>query len=151
MRWIGGGRKERGGGRMRSWPLTQPGAIPCLWPAPTALHRPRLRPCHATSRPRRCRHPAPPHRYPARCPIPRARHPAPPPHGRGRGPLSLLLLSSSSLLLLLSLALALSLSSLLCGVWWWEQWGWWGDDGGCRTTSVTCQRHTDAHCWPWHV
>jgi len=40
-------RKEKG---ERSWPLTQPGAVHCLWPTPTALHRPRLCPRHATSR-----------------------------------------------------------------------------------------------------
>ena len=25
------------------------------------------------------------------------------------------------------------------------------DDGGCGTTSVMCQHHTDAHCWLQHV
>ena len=120
-RWIRGGRKERGGRRMRSWPLTQPGAIPCLWLAPTALHCPRLCPCHAMSCPHhhyRC--PAPPHWFPARCPVTHAPHRAPPPRGCGPSLWSLLLSLSSSL------SLSLSLSSLLCGVWWWEQWGWWG-------------------------
>ena len=109
-----GGRKEmewRERGRRRSWPLTLPGAIPCLWPAPTDLCRPRLRPRCATSCPH---HPSSSLIFVLNvlvdlCP---------------RRLLQSLFLSS--LFSLFSSLLLFWLSSLLCGVWWWERWGWWG-------------------------
>ena len=54
---------------------------------------------------------------------------------------------------LFSLSSLFWLLSLLCGVWCVVvgTMGLVGDDGGCGTTSVMCQCHTDAHCWPRHV
>ena len=130
---------------MRSWPLTLPGAIPCLWPAPTALCRPRLHPRCATSCPRR--------------------------------PLSLLVvvghcpslvvvvlrcaLSSSAsvfvfivfVLIVLVVLIVVVVPVVVLAVWCVVvgTMGLVGDDGGCGTTSVMCQRHTDAHCWPWYM